>query len=182
MTASALAVETVLEQRETAMARGRASEQALYLPVPDALAVFLDERGVVVGSTVTSDNGDFEAGGLPPGGYTLMVIHREYQQWRRQVCVGDGESLVADAILTRRLLSCAGTARDARGCPVPAVVVRRTDGSGLELRTRTDASGAFAFRAVPWGAYLLGVVGQAAGLRLLVDKNLRDVRIPLSGV
>ncbi|TCJ31793.1 carboxypeptidase regulatory-like domain-containing protein [Parafrankia sp. BMG5.11] len=177
-----LPTETVLLLREVATVRGKVTEDTLYMPVPEALALFMDESGLVTGSAVTSGDGCFEIAGLRPGGYTLMVIHHEYEHWLRRVIVGGNEPLLADATLTRRLLSCRGVVRDARGRPATETVVSLTDGSGLELRVRTDQSGKFDFPTVPQGLYVLGAADRSDLMRVLVDKDLSDMDVTLPDV
>ncbi|MEU5951728.1 hypothetical protein [Streptomyces sp. NPDC047525] len=177
VTARLLSDETVLLLREVTTARGKVSEDSLYMPVPEALAVFMDDRGNVAGSAVTSDDGCFEVAGLRPGGYMLMVLHREFEYWLRAVHVGGTEPLLADATLTRRLFSCLGVVLDARGEPVPGVLVRLADGSGLELREHADEDGRFGFPAVPQGLYELGIGERPSSRSVLVAENLTHLEV-----
>ncbi|MEV8017878.1 carboxypeptidase-like regulatory domain-containing protein [Streptomyces sp. NPDC086554] len=156
VTARLLSDETVLLLREVTTVRGRVTEDSLYMPVPEALAVFMDDSGNMAGSAMTSDDGGFEVAGLRPGGYTLMVLHRGFEHWLRPVLVGGSEPLLADVTLTRRLFSCHGVVLDTCGRPVPGTVVSLADGSGLERREQADENGEFGFSAVPQGLYELG--------------------------
>ncbi|MDT9699262.1 carboxypeptidase regulatory-like domain-containing protein [Streptomyces sp. P17] len=171
--------ETVLLLREVLTARGTVVEETLYMPVPDALAVFMDDTGKVAGSGVAADDGSFEVAGLRPGRYTLLVLHQEFEHWLRPVCIGGNELVLADAVLTRRLLSCQGVVLDADGRPVADTPVTLTDGSGLALRERTDVDGRFVFPAVPQGLYALGVAGWAGMRRVLVTEDMGEVEVTL---
>lgn len=181
LTARTLPGETILLLREVTTVRGKVTEDALYMPVADALAVFMDESGRVAGAAVTSDGGCFEVAGLRPGDYTLLVLHQDFEHWLRPVFVGGAEPFLADATLTRRLFSCRGVVRDARGWPVPGTAVSLADGSGLELRERTDENGRFGFPAVPQGLYTLRVANRRPCVRrVLVAEDLDDVVVTLS--
>ncbi|MFH9138922.1 carboxypeptidase regulatory-like domain-containing protein [Streptomyces sp. NPDC017524] len=179
LTTRALPGETVLLLREVTTVRGKVTEDALWMPIADALAVFMDERGKVAGVAVTSDGGYFEVAGLRPGGYTFLVLHQEFEHWLRPVFVGGAEPFLADATLTRRLFACRGVVRDDRGRPVPGVAVSLADGSGLELRERTDENGRFGFQAVPQGLYALGLANRPSARRVLVAEDLDDVVVIL---
>lgn len=133
LTARPLPGETVLLLREVTTVRGKVAEDALCMPVADALAVFMDESGRVAGAAVTSDDGCFEVAGLRPGGYTFLVLHQEFEPWLRPVFVGGAEPFLADATLTRRLFSCRG------GGPRYSRLARPGDGRqpGGRLGSRT---------------------------------------------
>lgn len=171
--------ETVLLLREQLTARGTVTEETLYMPVSDALAVFMDGTGKVAGSSVAAEDGSFEVAGLPPGHYTLLVLHQDFEHWLRPVCIGGNDPVLADAVLTRRLLSCQGVVLDADARPVADTSVTLTDGSGLALRQRTDVDGRFAFPAVPQGLYGLGVAGRPGVRRVLVTEDTDEVEVTL---
>ncbi|MBD0844200.1 carboxypeptidase-like regulatory domain-containing protein [Streptomyces sp. TRM68416] len=175
------AEETVLLLREVLTARGTVTEETLYMPVPDALAVFMDDAGRVVGSGLAADDGSFEVAGLHPGRYTLLVLHQDFENWLRTVCVGGSEPVLAEAVLTRRLFACQGVVLDADGWPVGDTPVTLTDGSGLALRERTDIDGRFRFPDVPQGVYTLRVAGWAGQRRVCVTESMDELEVSLCG-
>ncbi len=163
-----------------AVVRGTVTEDCLRMPVPEALVVFVDAGGMVVGSTLTSAEGCYEYRGLAPGSYGVAVLHRQYEPLVRQLAVSGADPEPVDIELTRRLLTFSGVVRDADGRSVPGVPVRLADGSGCDLREDADDEGRFAFSAVPLGMYSLLVEDPpVTGERVLVDRDRCDAQVIL---
>ncbi|OLZ59423.1 hypothetical protein AV521_45345 [Streptomyces sp. IMTB 2501] len=165
---------------ETTMVWGTITEDCFRMPVSDALVMFVDAMGLVIGSTMSSAEGRYQFRGLQPGSYGLVVVHRQHQPRALRVVATGVEPALVDVELTRRSLRFKGVVRDFDGKPFACVPVKLADGSGSELRETTDGAGQFSFCTVPLGIYSL-IVGDssAAPMRILLDRDHHDVQVIL---
>jgi hypothetical protein len=155
------------------------------------------------GSGTTDDLGQFRIAGLGPGDYSVVAISNE--TWRAEdkqtwgyaatlhpppsgdraglVRLGPSEQRTAIVIpmSAGRTARIRGTVRRENGDPVPNAAVPLNYGYGTFVLTagarmmRTDASGAFDFRDVPAGRYIIGG-GQGQPITV-AGVDLDDVRI-----
>jgi hypothetical protein len=113
-------------------------------------------RGVRSRQTSTDATGSYSFATLPPGSYAVEVSGTGYhlRQAAQAVALVEGEARALDFFAISHEIR--GRVTDAAGRPIPKVIVRLYDASGVLLRrTVTSARGGYAIKGLGPGTYAL---------------------------
>ncbi|MED4278752.1 carboxypeptidase regulatory-like domain-containing protein, partial [Priestia megaterium] len=131
-------------------------------PLPDTLIRVIDINGVIVASTQTDINGSFQAQGLAPGTYTLIVINPEFQGKTIGFTVGPNQILTQNISLAPNPGTLTGTVINSQtGLALSGAVVQIfSSGNLIPIENAiTDQNGNFIVRGLEPGEY--SVLAQA---------------------
>lgn len=150
-------------------------------PAAGVTATLADERGEVVGTTQTRDDGSYVLQSLADGRYTLVVSAASYQPAALPAVIADGQPATLDVEL-RTGARASGVARTASGSAVPDARVTLLDPDGSVAGvTTTAADGTYSFENLPEGDYTVIASGYPpAASRLVVtggDTHVHDVEL-----
>ncbi|MCL2583427.1 MAG: DHA2 family efflux MFS transporter permease subunit [Streptosporangiales bacterium] len=150
-------------------------------PVPGVTATLADERGEVVGTALTRDDGGYALASLPDGRYTLVISAPSYQPAALPAVISGGQPATLDVEL-RTGARAGGIARTGAGRPVPEARVTLLDPEGSVAGvTTTAADGTYSFENLPEGEYTVIAAGYPpAASRLKVtggDVHVHDVEL-----
>ncbi|MFE3059044.1 MFS transporter [Nocardia sp. NPDC059239] len=131
-------------------------------PLGDATITLTDAFGDVVGSTVTTPEGDFICRGVLAGTYTLVAVADHMRPSAVTLTVPDSGMLRHDIELAPRAVL-AGSACNDRGHGVPDAQITVLDEAGdLIAVTRTDDTGRYAVPDLAEGRYTVMARGYPA--------------------
>ncbi|WP_433562627.1 MFS transporter [Nocardia sp. CA-151230] len=131
-------------------------------PLGDATITLTDAFGEVVGSTVTTPEGDFICRGVLAGTYTLVAVADHMRPSAVSLTVPDSGMLRHDIELAPRAVL-AGSACNDRGNGVPDAQITVLDEAGdLIAVTRTDDTGRYAVPDLAEGRYTVMARGYPA--------------------
>lgn len=148
-------------------------------PAAGVTATLADERGEVVGTAQTRDDGSYALPSLADGRYTLVVSAASYQPVALAAVIADGQPATLDVEL-RTGARAGGVARTASGSVVPDARVTLLDPDGSVAGVTTTATdGTYSFENLPEGDYTVIASGYPpAASRLVVtggDTHVHDV-------
>ncbi|WP_442790175.1 MFS transporter [Nocardia sp. CDC153] len=131
-------------------------------PLGNATVTLTDAYGDVVGSTVTTPDGDFVCRGVLAGTYTLVAVADHMRPTAVSLTVPDSGMLRHDIELAPRAVL-AGSACNERGDTVPDAQITVLDEAGdLVAVTRTDDSGRYVVPDLTEGRYTVMARGYPA--------------------
>jgi hypothetical protein len=129
------------------------------LPLSGVTATLANARGEVVGTAVTSEQGEYAIENLVSGQYTLALAAPSYQPVALPVAVVDGQGATLDAEL-RSGARVEGTARNNVGSAVPDARVTLLDPDGnVAAVAITGSDGTYSFENLPEGEYTVIATG-----------------------
>lgn len=172
--AELVAVDGVPLRRDVALARvatlgGRVAE-ADGTPVAGATVTVTDRAGGVVGVRRSGADGQWDAGELTPGGYTLTVLAPGRAPRACRVDVGE-EGARSDVVVPAARYDLTGAVRAASGAPVPESLVVLVGRDGAVVASAvTGADGRFRFDDLAPGRHMLTASGFApVSTQVVVD-------------
>jgi hypothetical protein len=128
-------------------------------PVPGATITLTSERGEVVGTATTGEDGEYALESLIAGQCTLAVSAPSYQPVALPAVIGDGEPSTLNAEL-RTGARIGGTARTTAGGLVPDARVTLLDPEGNIAGVATAGpDGTYSFANMPEGEYTVIATG-----------------------
>ncbi|MBY0090740.1 carboxypeptidase regulatory-like domain-containing protein [Priestia aryabhattai] len=160
-------------------------------PLPDTLISVVDINGVTVVSTQTDINGSFQAQGLTPGTYTLIVINPEFQGKTIGFTVGPNQILTQNISLAPNPGKLTGTVINSQtGLALSGAVVQIfSSGNLIPIENAiTDQNGNFIVRGLEPGEYSVSAqatnFGSAVVGAVIASGDVADVTVqipPLPG-
>ncbi|MFD7841476.1 MFS transporter [Nocardia sp. NPDC059764] len=131
-------------------------------PLGDATITLTDHFGDVVGSAVTTADGDFTCRGVLAGTYTLVAVAEHMRPSAVTLTVPDSGMLRHDIELAPRAVL-AGSACNERGDGIPDAQITVLDEAGdLIAVTRTDGTGRYVVSDLAEGRYTVMARGYPA--------------------
>ncbi|MER7396545.1 DHA2 family efflux MFS transporter permease subunit [Streptomyces sp. NPDC000151] len=128
-------------------------------PVPSALVVATDERGDVIESSSSGEDGGYRLASLVPGVYTLTASAAGFQPYASIVEVSGGVPTRQDAVL-QPAATLSGTVHNGAGTPLGEARVSLLDPAGNVVAVRTTGpDGAYAFTDLVGGEYTVVASG-----------------------
>jgi hypothetical protein len=160
---------------------GRIRAAATGLLLPDVTVTLANQRGEIVGTAVTGEDGAYEIENLVAGQYTIALSAPSYQPMALPTAITDGQQATVNAEL-RTGARVEGTARSTSGGAVPdaRVTLLDPDGNVAGVAT-TGPDGTYSFENLPEGEYTVIATGYPpAASRLKVagsDPHSHDVEL-----
>ncbi|MFC6063795.1 MFS transporter [Streptomyces ochraceiscleroticus] len=128
-------------------------------PVPSALVVATDERGDVIETASSGEDGGYRLPSLVPGVYTLTASATGFQPYAGIVEVSGGVPTRQDAVL-QPAATLSGTVHNGAGTPLGEARVSLLDPAGNVVAVRTTGpDGAYAFTDLSGGEYTVVASG-----------------------
>ncbi|WP_030255249.1 MFS transporter [Streptomyces violens] len=128
-------------------------------PVANALVVATDERGDVIESASSGEDGGYRLPSLVPGVYTLTASAEGYQPYAGIAEVSGGVPTRQDAVL-QPAATLRGTVHSRTGAPLGEARVSLLDPAGNVVAVRTTGpDGAYAFTDLSGGEYTVVASG-----------------------
>ncbi|WP_052863171.1 MFS transporter [Streptomyces niger] len=128
-------------------------------PVAGALVVATDERGDVIESAASGEDGGYRLPSLVPGVYTLTASAEGFQPYAGMVEVSGGVPTRQDAVL-QRAATLRGTVVNRSGAPLGEARVSLLDPAGNVVAVSTTGpDGAYAFTDLSGGEYTVVASG-----------------------
>ncbi|MBN9654118.1 carboxypeptidase regulatory-like domain-containing protein [Halobacillus sp. GSS1] len=128
------------------------------LPLTGVTVELRNAMNVLIATTTTNGNGQYNFTSLTPGSYSLSYLLNNYMTATRSVTVTAGQTEVVNVLLTPDPGSITGTVRTTGNVVIPGAEVHLVNNSNVVLSTAiTDAQGEYTFNGVTPGSYVLTV-------------------------
>ncbi|USK42072.1 carboxypeptidase regulatory-like domain-containing protein [Cytobacillus oceanisediminis] len=148
-------LNTALESSPAAIT-GNVRDSASQFPIGNVLIQVFLPSGILLGTTLTDQQGNYSISGLPAGTVEVIARALNYQSQFQNVTLTRGSTVIVNFLLEENPASVSGFVTDDQtGQPIAQALVQIfPNGSNVPIRsTLTDSSGFYALTGLPPGTF-----------------------------